>query len=85
MYWDRFDICEAYYMYAVNYHQGQFSREYEIFGRLIMINFRPPISISSGDASDLTANARAIYDNLVQNGLPGKSCLDRIIDNHHAG
>ena len=34
MYFDRFDICEAYYCYASDYHEGQFSKIYEIFGRL---------------------------------------------------
>ena len=84
MYWDRFDICEAYYMYATTHHTGQWSREYKIFGRLINMGFAPGYA-STLSVDNLTANARAIYNNLVENGLPGMSCIDRIIQNHHAG
>ena len=79
MRWDRFDICEAYYLYAVNYHRGQYSREYKIFGRLIMMGFKPGIFLN---VAILSPNARAIYDNLVENGMPGESCVDRIITNY---
>ena len=82
MRWDRFDICEAYYLYAVNYHRGRFSREYKIFGRLINMGFAPGYA-STLSVDNLTANARAIYDNLVENGMPGESCIDRIITNYH--
>ena len=67
MYWDRFDICEAYYVYAMLYHNGQWSKEYEIFGRLHNMKFKPSPLISN--ESDLTENGRVIFDNLVENGI----------------
>ncbi len=60
---DRFDICEAYYMFATLWHGGQFTKEYAIFGRLHKIGFRAPMSI---DLEKLTENGRAIYDDLVR-------------------
>jgi hypothetical protein len=62
MQFDRFDICEAYYMFATLYHGGMRSKEYRIFGRLHKIKFCPAPSIS---VETLEENARAIFDNLV--------------------
>lgn len=62
MYFDRFDICEAYYLFAAYYHGGQWSKEYRIFGRLHKIGFRPSPVISE---ESLTENGREIYDNLI--------------------
>lgn len=62
MYFDRFDICEAYYMFASLYHGGQWSEEYRIFGRLHKIKFRERPSIS---VETLTENGREIFDALV--------------------
>ena len=64
MYWDRFDICEAYYAFATDYHGGQFSPEYAIFGRLQRMGYRPGFGGVTYDA--LTENGKAIYDNLVK-------------------
>ena len=61
MYWDRFDICEAYYVYAVNCHGGQWTRAYEVFGRLDKLGFFPSPLL---DRQALTENGKAIYDNL---------------------
>jgi hypothetical protein len=59
---NRFDICEAYYLFASNYHGGQSSKEYAIFGRLDKMQFRPsPLLNSDG----LNENAQMIYDGLV--------------------
>ena len=66
MYFDRFDICEAYYMYATLWHGGQGSEEYRIFGRLYAIDFEPSPMIS---VDTLEENARAIYDGLVVRGI----------------
>lgn len=66
MEWNRFDICEAYYVYAMLWHSGQASKEYAIFGRLHRMEFSPRPSLSS--ETDLEDNARAIYDNLVTKG-----------------
>ena len=67
MYFDRFDICEAYYVFAMLWHGGQFSKEYEIFGRLERMKFRPPPMLSGPE--DLGENAREIYDRLVQRNI----------------
>ncbi len=63
MLWNRFDICAAFYLYAVAYHTGQWSREYRIFGRLISIGYIPGVSTMRGDFEN--ENVRAIYENLV--------------------
>lgn len=66
MYWDRWDICFAYYCYACNYHTGQGSRTYEIFGRLHALEFSP--SGNATDPDNLSENGRAIYNQLVEKG-----------------
>jgi hypothetical protein len=63
MYFDRFDICEAYYLFATDYHGGQWSPEYAIFGRLHRMGFCPGLGGVTYDA--LTENGKEIYDNLV--------------------
>ena len=63
MYFDRFDICEAYFVYAMLYHEGQFSKEYAIFGRLERIGFRASPLLN--DENDLNENAREIFERLV--------------------
>lgn len=65
-YFNRFDICEAYYKYAVHYHTGQFSWQYKILGRLQKIGFKPGYSVSELDSLG-SENANEIYDNLVSN------------------
>lgn len=67
-YFDRFDICEAWYCYAAHYHAGQWSPEYAIFGRLLDMGFRPLPSLG-GTPENLTENGRAIYDRLVKRGI----------------
>lgn len=62
-YFDRFDICEAYYLYATLYHSGQFSRAYRVFGRLEKIQFR---TNGFNDEYDLSENAREIFNRLVE-------------------
>lgn len=62
MYFDKFDICEAYYMFATLYHGGQFSKEYRIFGRLEKIKFRPAPNLSE---ETLSENGKEIFDQLV--------------------
>ena len=63
MYWDRFDICEAYYLYHMLYHQGQWSKEYALSGVFSRLCFSPRMSLAGPE--DLEDNARAIYDSLV--------------------
>jgi len=62
MTWDRFDICEAYWCFAADWHGGQWSPEYAIFGRLYRMQFRPPMDLSY---DSLTENSKEIYNNLV--------------------
>ena len=62
-YFNKFDICEAWYLYAVHSHNGQWSKEYKILGRLINMNFRPSPMLAA--RCDLTVNGAEIYDNLV--------------------
>jgi uncharacterized protein (DUF1810 family) len=63
MYFDRFDICEAYWCYASDCHEGQFSKIYEIFGRLHELEFSPSMDLSF---ESLTDNGKDIYNNLVE-------------------
>lgn len=65
-YFNRFDICEAYYKYAVHYHTGQFSWQYKILGRLQKIGFKPSYSLKEHDILG-SENSDEIYDNLVSN------------------
>ena len=63
---DRFDICEAYYLYAVHWHGGQFSELYQVLGRLHNMGFKPgAMGIMYETLSD---NGRGIYDSLVERG-----------------
>jgi hypothetical protein len=63
--WNRFDICSAWYVYAVNYHNGQTSREYKIFGRLVNMLYSPGQLLQARLANGLSDNAKLIYRNLV--------------------
>ena len=51
---DRFSICEAAYLFASDYHGGQGSKIYEIFGRLYRLGFRPSPLLTIDRASDET-------------------------------
>jgi hypothetical protein len=61
---NRFDICEAYYVFASAHHSGQDSKEYEIFSRLEKIKFSPSINLSY---ESLTDDGQEIYNNLKVN------------------
>jgi hypothetical protein len=62
MWFDRFDIVEAFYCYMVDYHGGQSSKEYRLTGVFAKLEFSPRPNL---DADTLTENGRAIYDALV--------------------
>ena len=62
MYFNRFDILSAYYLYGALYHSGQFSKEYAYIGRALNAGFNPGPLFSYKSMSD---NGKAIYDNLV--------------------
>ena len=63
MYFNRFDICEAYYLYMMLHHNGQWSKEYAMSGTFHKLRFRPAPSLS--DRDDLEENGQVIYDALV--------------------
>ena len=63
---NRFDICEAYYLFARHYHSGGDTSD-SIFNRLYRLHFKPGLSLMQHDepALALTENGRDIYDGLV--------------------
>ena len=63
MYFDRFDICAAHFMFAMLWHDGQWGEIYGKFGQLERIKFRP--SPCLGEPKNLNENAREIYRQLV--------------------
>lgn len=63
MYYDRFDIVEAHYAFAVDYHSGQWSELYERQCRISRY-FSPGASWSGYES--LTDNGRAIYHQLIE-------------------
>ena len=65
MYFDRFDICEAHYMFAMLWHDGMWGEIYGKFGQLERIKFRPSPCLE--EPKDLTMNGREIYRQLVVN------------------
>lgn len=64
MYWDRFDICEAYYLFFADYHEGQGSEKYRRLCQLTRPGFFSPSPLLNLEG--LNENARAIYDALVE-------------------
>jgi len=66
---DRFDICEAHYLFASEWHQGQWSPEYAIFGRLHRMRFRPSPLLSKDTLSE---NGRRILAKLIRKARKGK-------------
>jgi hypothetical protein len=42
----RYDVMDAYWLFASWYHGGQGTREYAIFGRLAKIGYKPGIHVS---------------------------------------
>lgn len=65
MWWDRFDIVEAYFVYFMEYHEGQFSEKYARLSKMYSY-FKPAVNLS--DRSNLSENGQYIYDNLVNGG-----------------
>ena len=63
---DRFDICEAYYAYAVEHHQGQWSPEYSYFGRLLRMGFKPSPALKEKGFIALSVNGGKIFDQLIR-------------------
>ena len=61
MYWDRFDICEAWYLALCHCHDGQWSDSYKRLCKLTRPGFFRPSPMLSVD--NLSENGREIYDN----------------------
>lgn len=72
-YFDRFDICEAYWLLAAMYHNGKGSALYQVFARLRRIDFNPRPNL---DYDRLSANGKAIYDAAILKRRPVR-CLTR--------
>jgi hypothetical protein len=67
MYFDRFDICEAYFLALSHCHGGQWSREYARLCKL-MSYFKPSPMLSIETLSD---NGREIYNGACDRFLRG--------------
>ena len=65
-YFDRFDICEAYYLFAYGYHHGGDTSD-GIFNRLHRLRFKPHCSLACSDIPmmGLTENGAEIYNQLI--------------------
>jgi hypothetical protein len=59
---NRFDICEAWFCFACDWHGGQNTPEYAILGRLTNIGFKPAPALCF-DALEI--NGKRIYRDLV--------------------
>ena len=66
MFFDRFDVVEAYWLWLCDYHEGQASERY---ARLCRMNryFRPRPNLNY---ETLSENGRAIYDGLTDKEQP---------------
>ena len=62
MYFNRFDIVTAYYLFFAHYHEGQGSRKYARCSK-ILTYFKPALGVQNNMMNE---NTQAIYDNLVK-------------------
>lgn len=60
MYFDRFDICEAWFLYLNETHEGQGSEKYARLSKLLQ-HFKPRLDLEYR----LSENGREIYDTLM--------------------
>lgn len=65
-YFDRWDVCEAYYLFGVLFHSGQGSKEYLMLSRLSRLGFRPRKGL---EPSTLSENGREIFGKLLRGKL----------------
>ncbi len=63
MYFDRFDITQAYYLFFVDYHEGQGSEKYK---RLCKMEDYLKLSPLFEGYKSLSENGKAIYDHLAR-------------------
>jgi len=65
MYFDRFDIVEAHYIFCTDYHDGQWSN---LYAKLCRIGgYFSPGAAWSGRIEDTSENCQEIYARLVEN------------------
>lgn len=62
MFFDRFDIADAHYLFLCHYHEGQASDKYRRLSRMGRY-FKPSPLLS---VESLTENGRGIYEELVR-------------------
>lgn len=66
MEFNRFDICEAHYVFAMLWHDGKYGKIYAKFAQLSRLGFRPSPMLQGPD--DLEENGLEIYNELVRKG-----------------
>lgn len=59
---NRFDVCEAYYLFLSHYHEGQGSEKYQRLSHMLSYFTPSPLLKYAG----LSSNAKDIYDTLVE-------------------
>jgi hypothetical protein len=62
-YFDRFDVCEGWYMFSVLWHGGAADPIYSIVSRLTDMGFKPSPML---DLTSLTENGMDIYRSLCE-------------------
>jgi len=62
--WDRFDIVAAHYCYCVNWHSGQWSKEYARLSKIASYSRNMPTDLKGLLA--FSDNSAWIYLNLVE-------------------
>ena len=64
MTFDRFDICEAHYVFAMLWHDGMWGSIYAKFAQFERIQFRPKPSLEGPE--NLSENGLEIYEQLLE-------------------
>lgn len=70
MYFDRYDIVTAYYLFFCDFHEGQFSKKYSRLSKITRY-FKPSPNLTLETSND---NVKAIYDRLLLSEL---GCLPK--------
>jgi hypothetical protein len=61
---DRFDICDAFYVFGVLWHGGQGSKAYGYLSRLANMGYKPGHTVQKGKLE--SPGARAVYRELCR-------------------
>ena len=67
---NRMTVCDAYYLFACDWHKGQWSPEYRILGRLHNMGFRPTANLT---AKKLEPEGRSLLARLIRKARQGKT------------